>query len=249
MQKIDEKGEINVKINDVLYILATSLGSIIVLFFLTKMMGYKQLSQLSMFDYINGITIGSIAAELATSLEDDFLKPLTAMIVYATMAFLISILCNKSIRMRRFFTGEPIILIDDGKIYKDNLSKARIDIDDLLTQCRNDGYFNPSDIQFALMESNGKISFLPKAYAKTVSPKDLGLNPEQEKAVSNVIMDGKIMEENLNYTGNNKEWLDKKLKSQGIKDVKNIFLATCDNNNNLSVFMKISGKDEKDIFL
>ena len=123
MQKIVEKGEIRVKINDVLYILATSLGSIIVLFFLTKMMGYKQMSQLSMFDYINGITIGSIAAEFATSLEDDFLKPLTAMIVYAAMAFLISILCNKSIKMRRFFTGEPIILIDDGKIYKDNLSK------------------------------------------------------------------------------------------------------------------------------
>lgn len=249
MRKINAKGEIRLKINDVLYILATSLSSITVLFLLTKMMGYKQMSQLSMFDYINGITIGSIAAEFATSLEDDFLKPLTAMIVYAMAAFLISILCNKSIKMRRFFTGEPIILIDDGKIYKDNLSKARIDIDDFLTQCRNSGYFNPSDVQLALMETNGKISFLPKSYAKTVSPKDLGLNPEQEKAVSNVIMDGKIMEQNLKYTGNNKEWLNKKLKSQGIKDVKNIFLATCDNNNNLSVFLKISGKDEKDIFL
>lgn len=203
---------------DLWKIALSSVGSIIVLFLLTKLMGNKQMSQLSMFDYINGITIGSIAAEMATSLEDDFWKPLLAMTIYAVTSFLISIFTCKSIKMRRFMNGRAIVLFEGGKLYNKNLLRAKIDIDDLLTQCRNNGYFNLAEIQSAILETNGIISFLPKSDIRPVNVSDMQIDAEQEKPVANVIMDGKVLEGNLKYTGNNLEWLHKQLKSQGEKN-------------------------------
>lgn len=98
------------------------------------------MSQMSMFDYINGITIGSIAAEMATSLEENFVQPLTAMIVYALAA----------------------ILLNHGELYRENLKKAKIDVNKFLVQCRVNGYFDVSKLETAILEGNGKISFLPK---------------------------------------------------------------------------------------
>lgn len=133
------------------------------LFSLTKLLGNKQMSQLSMFDYINGITIGSIAAEMATSLEDDFLKPMIGMAVYTVAALLISLIASHSVKLRKFLIGRPLILYDDGKLYRDCLKKAKLDLNEFLTECRNNGYFNLSEIQTAIMETNGKISILPAA--------------------------------------------------------------------------------------
>lgn len=226
----------------------SSVGSIIVLFLLTKLMGNKQMSQLSMFDYINGITIGSIAAEMATSLEDDFWKPLLAMTIYAVTSFLISIFSCKSIKVRRFMNGRAIVLFEGGKLYNKNLLRAKIDIDDLLTQCRNNGYFNLAEIQSAILETNGRISFLPKSDIRPVNVSDMQISAEQEKPVANVIMDGKILEGNLKYTGNNLEWLYKQLKSQGVKKPEEVFLATCDSNNQLSVYVKIDKPMKRNIF-
>ena len=233
---------------DLIKIVGTSIGSVIVLFILTKIMGNKQMSQLSMFDYINGITIGSISAEMATSLEGDFMKPLIAMIVYASLATFISYITCKSIKLRRFFTGKSIILLNDGKIYEKNLLKSKIDIDDFLTQCRIAGYFNLSEIQTALLETNGQISLLPKAESRPVNTADLNINAVQEKIVANVIMDGKILAGNLKHTGNDEQWLQKQLKSQGVGNIKDVFLATCDGENNLSVYVKISKLNSTDVF-
>lgn len=235
-------------LNDIIKVLILTLVSLIVLFILAKLMGFKQMSQMSMFDYINGITIGSIAAELATSLEDDYKMPLIAMIIYGIVSYLLSKATQKSIIGRRVISGKPIVLINDGEIYKDNLNKARLDIDELLSELRNLGYFNPSDIYIAIMETNGKISVLPRSTIRPVTPEDLNLSPRQKKTPSNVILDGKIMDDNLKYTGNSREWLLKQIGRQGIKDVSKIFLATCDGNNNLSVFINIKGEGKKNVF-
>ncbi|MGI5891809.1 MAG: DUF421 domain-containing protein [Bacillota bacterium] len=226
----------------------TALGSLLVLFILTKIMGNKQMSQLSMFDYINGITIGSIAAEMATSLEDDFIKPLVAMTVYAIVVFLISIITNKSVRMRRILTGKPILLFQHGKIYEKNLSKAKLDISDFLTQCRTHGYFNLDDIQTAFLETNGRISFLPLANKRPITAADLNIDLPEEWVVANVIMDGHIMKKNLHFSGNNESWLKKELQAQNIDDIEDVFLATCDHNNNLKVYKKTKQKLDKDVF-
>ena len=111
---------------DVIYIIVLSVVSITTIFILTKLMGYRQMSQMSMFDYVNGITIGSIAAELATSLEDDFVQPLTAMIVFAAADILLSWLTSKSIKVRRAIEGTPLILMNHGELYKRNLDRKSV---------------------------------------------------------------------------------------------------------------------------
>lgn len=234
---------------DLIKIALTALLSIVVLFFLTKLMGKKQMSQLNMFDYINGITIGSIAAEMATSLEADFLKPLVAMIVYGIFGMMISILTSKSIKVHRFVTGKPLILFDKGKIYKKNLTTAKLDTHDFLSQCRAKGFFDLNDIQTAFMETNGHISILPQAEKRPVNPYDLGLEVEAEKAVANVILDGNIMYKNLHFMGRDENWLKKELQKQKIDDVKNVFLAICDFQGQLTVFLKIKEEVDHDIFL
>lgn len=121
---------------DLLKIVALSLGSVIFLFILTKLMGNKEMSQLSMFDYIIGITIGSISAEMATALESDFMQPLVAMAVYAVVSIIISVLSYKSLKFRRISSGDCLILLDNGEIYRDNLKKAKLDLNEFLMQCR-----------------------------------------------------------------------------------------------------------------
>ena len=115
------------------------LGSVVTIFILTKLMGYRQMSQMSMFDYVNEITIGSIAAEMATSLEESFVQPLTAMIVYALAALILSWLSSKSIKARRFIEGGPLILMNHGELYRENLKKAKMDVSEFLVQCRVNG--------------------------------------------------------------------------------------------------------------
>lgn len=232
---------------EIVKIILTSLGSIVAIFILSKFMGYRQMSQLSMFDYINGITIGSITAEMATALEE-FYKPLTAMIVYTIIVILISEINEKSVFLRRYITGKPIVLLNNGKLYFKNLKHSRIDLDEFLVRCRNSGYFDISKIQTAILESNGKISFLPLSTERPATPKDLNLNPTQDTMVANVIMDGQVLKKNLKHTGNDEKWLNNQLHVYGVSSVSEVFLATCDNNNKLNVYIKIKEPMSKDIF-
>jgi len=233
---------------ELLNVFLASLGSAVALFVLTKIMGKREMSQLSMFDFIIGITIGSIAAEMATALEDDFMKPLVAMSVYALLSIIISFLNIKSIALRRFLYGKSLILLENGQINDKNLKKARLDISEFLTQCRNSGYFNIDNIHTAILEPNGKISILPKSTQRPVNPKDLKLTTSEEKPMINVIIDGKILADNLKFLGNDEKWLNKQLHNQGITELSDVFLATCSNKNNLSVYVKLKKPMTRDIF-
>ena len=136
---------------NILKVLLTSVGSVIALFIMTKIIGNKQVSQLNLFDYINGITIGSIAAELAITPEADFYQPLIALIVYTIVTYLINVCSSKSLKLRRFLEGKSIILMSNNKLYKENFKKANLDINEFLTQCRVLGYYNISDINTAII--------------------------------------------------------------------------------------------------
>lgn len=235
--------------SEILYIIALSLGSIIALFILTKLMGYRQMSQMSMFDYINGITIGSIAAEMATSLESNFTQPLTAMIVYALADLFLSWFSSKSIKARKVIEGAPLVLLNNGELYRENLKKAKIDVSEFLVQCRVNGYFDISKLETAILEGNGKISFLPKVSYRPLTPSDMQLSPQQDYMVANVILDGKIMEENLKHTGNDEKWLHNQIKAQGAKQVEDVLLATCDMSNQVTVYLKSNQKEAKDVLM
>lgn len=229
---------------DVFHVIALSIGSIVVLFLLTKLMGYKQMAEMSMFDYINGITIGSIAAEMATSLENNFSEPLIAMIVYGIFSFALSFISMKSFMCRKIIAGKPVVLINKGIIFEKNLKKSKIDLSELLVQCRVNGYFDVSKIETAILEENGKISFLPKSSERPITPADIGLTPEQEYLVSNIIIDGKVMKENLKHSGKNTKWLNHMLASNGINSTEEVLLATCDMNNNFNVYLKNSDENK-----
>lgn len=205
-------------------IIITSSASIFSLFLLTKLMGNKQVSQLSMFDYIIGISIGSIAAEFATELDNPE-NTLVAMIIYAIIAYAVSLVTGKSTHMRKIIIGRPLILFDNGKLFRKNFKKARIDISDFLTHCRSQGYFDLSQIQTAIFEYNGSISILPADEYRPLEPSDIDINPIQQKILVNVIMDGNINEKNLKQTGNDKIWLKKQLNDQGFHNEKEVFLG------------------------
>ncbi|MCI8508918.1 MAG: DUF421 domain-containing protein [Lachnospiraceae bacterium] len=224
-----------------------SLFSIIALLILTKLLGYRQVSQFSMFDYINGITIGSIAAEMAIDLEGNFLKPLLAMVVYAVFVILLSKISQKSIPLRRLINGKAIMLYQDGKIYNENLRKAKMDVDEFLVECRVNGYFDLSQIESAVLEPNGKISFLPVTEDRPATPKDLGIKPAQEEIFANIIIDGHIMKENLKHVGRDQNWLNQQLDGQNIKKPEDVFLAICDKQGNFYAFPKMDHLVDKDI--
>ncbi len=213
-------------------VLLRSIISIVVLFILTKLMGAKQISQLTFFDYAIGISIGSIAADIAADIESSYLDAVISMGIYAGVAILISYVTTKSMKARRLLTGTPTILIDKGHILKQNLSRSKFDINDLLCECRVSGYFNIADLEYAIMEPNGRISFIPKAAKKPVTAEDLNLTPSQEKLVANIII------ENLKAMGKNEDWLLHHLKQQNIKNKDDIILATLDEDNNLSVYLE-----------
>ncbi|MEG1523433.1 MAG: DUF421 domain-containing protein [Clostridia bacterium] len=209
--------------------------SLAILFLLCKLMGNKQISQLSMFDYIIGISIGSIAAEMATELENP-LYPALAMVLYALTAFCISIATSKWVALRKFMTGKPILLLDNGVIYRENMKRARFDLSDFLTLCRINGYFDLSDLQTAILEENGTVSFLPKACARPLIPRDISQFPQQHYVCVNVILDGILLPRTLASTGHCESWLIEQLHSLGYQSYQSIFLATITKDDRISVF-------------
>lgn len=220
---------------EILKIILTSLLSAVSLFIIAKIMGHKQMAQLDFFDYITGITIGSIAAELATELEAPY-KPLIAMIIYGGISVGLSILGNKSLKFREFANGKPTIIMDNGKLYRENMKKAKLDLNEFMVLCRQEGYFNINDIQTAVFEYNGRLTILPVSDNKPVTPKDINIKPPQEQIFTEIIMDGQILEKNLKKLGLDITWLEKELKNQKYNSPKEIYLAVCDKNNNLSLF-------------
>lgn len=222
---------------DILQVLLTSLGSLVVLFLLTKLMGNKQLSQLSMFDYIVGITIGSIAAELATELETP-LYPLVAMALYGLAALTISILTNKSLKLRSFFAGRPIVLLDKGRLDRKGFIKARLDLDEFLSMARSAGYFDVSQLETAQLECNGSVSFLPKEQNRPVTPKDLSLNPAQSRIPFSLVLDGAVSSEALRRAGVSEEKLLEQLRALGYENCRAVFLASVNETGQLTVYGK-----------
>ena len=212
----------------------TALLSVIALFIIDKILGHKQVSQLDFFDYITGITIGSIAAELATELEKP-LKPLIAMSVYGIVAVSLSILTSKMPRIRKFVNGTPTIIINNGKIYRENMKKAKLDLSELTVMCRQEGYFDLNEIQTAVFEYNGRLTVLPKSQNRPATPEDMGIATEDAQICTEIIMDGRILEDNLRRLGLDRTWLKRQLEKQHHRNEKDIFLATYDGKA-LSVF-------------
>ena len=217
---------------EIIRVLLTSLLSIGAMFVITKLMGHKQVAQLDLFDYINGITIGSIAAELATELEAPWM-PLVALCVYGGVSILLSRITMRFPGTRKFINGAPTVLLSGGRLYKENLKAAKLDLSEFLLLCREEGYFDIDEIEMAVFESNGRLSVLAKAEKRPLTPENLGLAGAQDDVGCEVIMDGKIMIEALLRAGRDERWLKKQLKQRGFKDTRAIFLGIYHRKNDL----------------
>ena len=209
---------------DAFRVILTALLSVAALFVITKIMGHKQVAQLDFFDYVSGITIGSIGAELATELESPE-KPLVALCVYGLVSLVLNFLAHKIPKTRKYINGTPTILMSGGKIYRRNLKRAKLDLSEFMLLCRDKGFFDLDEIEVAVFEHNGKLSVLPRSESRPLSPKDIKIETSPARLGAEVIMDGRIIGDNLSRSGKNERWLADRLKAQGYNDPKDIFLG------------------------
>lgn len=237
----------NTNWTEVLDVIIRSLLSLITLFLVTKMLGKKQVSQLSLFDYVIGISIGNFAAEMTINTDSQYLNGIVSVIMFGLVAYLVSIGTMKSIWLRRYFMGVPTILIQNGKILQKNMRKVKFDINDLLEECRSNGYFDLNEIEHAIMEANGKLSILPKSDYRPLTPKDMNLKVEQEGLVANVIIDGKVMTKNLENMHKSEKWLEKEMRVKGYKDFDEVLLATLDKNEKITVYERNLDLSPRDV--
>ena len=208
-------------------VVLTSLLSLVVMFVFTRIGGKRQIAQMSPFDYLNAVTVGSIGAELATNLEQ-WWRPLSALIIYILATWLVHYTACKSNAMRSFWSGRSLILMDGGVISKTALQRAAIDVNEFLGQARIAGYFDPNEIETAILETSGQISFLPKSLNRPLTPEDMQLHPDAARIWYDLIIDGQLMQDNLKAAGRDERWLDAQLHAQGIGQRSEVFYAACD---------------------
>ena len=209
---------------DIFKVILTSILSVVVLFITTKLMGHKQVAQLDFFDYVNGITVGSIGAELATELEHPE-RPLIAIAIYGAASLCLTLLTRRFPKTRKYINGTPTILLKDGHLYRENLKKSKLDLSEFLLLCREVGYFDLEEIALAVFEHNGKLSILPKSQNRPVTPEDLKLPTKSAHIGTELIMDGRITDENLRRIGRDSRWLSARLLESGFQSAREIFLA------------------------
>lgn len=193
---------------------------------------------MNIYDYIIGITMGSIAADISLDIEKSLIAGVLSLMVYGLSEVVVTYLTLKNIRIRRFINGVPCVLMDNGKIIEENLRREGIDINDLEEEARQNGYFDLSKVNYAVLEISGKISFLPKAREDMVTKGDMKIKAHDEALSANIIIDSVLLENNLRAMNKDVSWLEKELKNRGYDDYKRILLMTLDNQGKISIFEK-----------
>ncbi|ABW19731.1 YetF domain-containing protein [Alkaliphilus oremlandii] len=203
--------------------------------FITRILGRQQLSQLSMQEYINGITFGSIAATLATDIDQRTWQHLIGLFLFGILTFIVSYISGKNIKFARLMQGEAEIIIQDGKILEKNLQRFHYTIDDVYHLLRKKDVFNIKDVKYGILETTGEISVIKVADKTEVTLGDLKLQGEEDDIKTEIIITGNIIYENLLKRNLTAKWLMGQLKVQGIQDVRDVFYANLDEQNNLYI--------------
>jgi uncharacterized membrane protein YcaP (DUF421 family) len=207
---------------------------LIILFLVTKLLGKKQLSQLSYFEYVVGITTGSIGAEVITGLERSITVGIIGVVTTAALPFIVGFISLKSKKFRDLVEGKGTIFIKDGKIMEDNLKKERYTTDELLELLRKKDAFQVSDVEFAVLEATGDLSVMLKKENQPLTAKDLNLVVASVKEPQTVIMDGEILDEPLATIGRSRGWLHTELEKLGVT-IENVFLGQINSYGELTV--------------
>ena len=205
---------------------------------LTLLIGRKQLSQITFFDYIVGITIGSIAAVIAVDRTINIVDGAIAVVIWALMPITVGYIAMKSIRFRVLVDGEPKITIQNGVIINRNMLKEKYNMGDLLMQLRDKGVFDISEVDYAILEPNGKLSVMKKQQYNTITLKEMDIPSGSPGLMTELIIDGKIMEKHLESIGKNALWLSNQLKSRNIANVDTVVFAGYQSNSGLYISLR-----------
>lgn len=216
-------------IKPIFWVLIDSSVAFVYLFIISKLLGKKQIAQLEFIDYTVGISLGSIAAEMATNTETPFYFFLIAMTIFFALALLVAIVGRKCTFLKRWLKGKPATLIYDGKIDYKQLKKNKIDVNDLLSMLREKDYFDISDVAYAVFEPSGELSVMPIGAQKPVVIEDLDESKIKKASLTDVlIVDGAVSYSGLTEIKKNTEWLFSRLNIKNKDDLDNIILAVYD---------------------
>jgi uncharacterized membrane protein YcaP (DUF421 family) len=216
------------------FIVFRSLGAVVMLFVLTRILGKKQISQLTFFEYITGITLGEVAGFMSTDIEGHYVYGMIAIFIWFFVPFVAELLTLKSKTLREWLEGKGRVVIKDGKVLEDNLKKERYTADELMEQLRTKNVFRVADVEFAMLEASGDLSVLLKKENQPLTPAHLGVKTAPEQEPQTVVMDGVIMDEPLATIGLNRGWLQTELDKMGIP-LENVFLGQVDSYGQLFV--------------
>lgn len=226
-------------------LLIRSVLTIIILSVMTKISGAKQIAQMTFYDYIAGIVVGTLAGELTINHTVPIFYGVLSIMIFFLHSILLSFYSRKSITLRRILVGKPIFLIAKGLIQYDGLKQAKFDINLLLSQLRTQGYFDISEVQYAILEPEGSISIMPKDFARPPKSSDFSLPYQDDSLPANIIIDGKIMKHNLVPYGKDHAWLMEELNRQGYPDPKKITLATLSDSGILTILPKHNNNSKR----
>ncbi|MEG6521868.1 DUF421 domain-containing protein [Desulfotomaculum sp. 1211_IL3151] len=212
-----------------------AIGAFFGLLLVTRILGKEQMGQLTASDFANAIAIGSIAAEMASDHKENVMYYIIAIVIFGGLTYLSSLLSLKFRPVRKLLEGEPIVVVQNGKILEKNMRKERYDMDNLIMQLREKNVFHLSDVEFAVLEPNGKLSVLLKSNRQPLTASDLNISTQYQGLSSEIIVDGKVIIQNLEMNGLNQQWLYKQLDMQGIDRIEEVSLASLDTSGKLYI--------------
>jgi uncharacterized membrane protein YcaP (DUF421 family) len=229
---------------DLLNVILRGIGAYVLALVLSRIMGQKFIAQMTFFDFIVAVTMGSLVANVIMGTKSTTLNATVGIIVISAMAVLTAYLHIKSLTARKLVNSEPSILIHNGTIVEENMKKARMNINELMMKLREKNSFNLADVEFAIMETDGQISVMPKSDKQPLTPSDMNIKVKSTGLTKDIIIDGNIMEENLKDAGLDRKWLDLELQNQNIKDASEVFYAGVDGSGKLFISKKSNGSEE-----
>jgi uncharacterized membrane protein YcaP (DUF421 family) len=210
--------------NEGLVVFVRSIIAFFSLLIFTRIIGKEQISQLTFFDYVLGISIGSIAASLTTDLSSGAWPHWVGLLTWAVLGYLMELITMKWRYAAKYLEGEPTIVIMNGKIMESALKKLKYRVSDILALLRNQGVFDVNQVDFAIIEPNGQISILKKPEYQI--NKDMNIQVPPSGISTELIYDGIIIDENLRQLNKDRAWLMDQLRKHKIKDPSEVFLAT-----------------------
>lgn len=223
-------------------IFETSLRTLIgftILLILTRLLGKKQLGQLTIFTYITGIALGNIAGDMVVHRDIKLIDGIVGLVLWALLTFIVEFVSLKSSKARVLLDGEPAIVIKKGVIMQKELAAQRLNMDDLTMLLRINNVFSIEDVDYAILEPNGQLSVLKKSALESVTKKDMQIKPDKRTNLpTEIIVDGKLVKQNLKELNLNNEWLDKQIEKAGVNSVTDVFFAELQSDGSLHISKK-----------